>query len=117
MLAETIKLQRENRLVGKDPYDDLLAAYVSGDPEIMEKAMNAEMQKMMEGEHKELGLRFKKLLLDDRNTSMAETIHQKLKAQPGRTHFFAVGVGHLVGKGSICEQLRDKGYTVTLHQD
>lgn len=116
LLAETLKYQREKRAENKDPITELIEAYTSGEPDRVEALVNAQFKEMLEGESRELGIKLKKRVFDDRNDSMTVTIHEALSAEPAKTHFFAVGVGHYVGAGSITEQLRKKGYTVTLFQ-
>jgi hypothetical protein len=54
------------------------------------------LDEMRKGEHKELGERFYKKLLTDRDASMAEVIVKKLAKSPGDCHFFAAGAAHLV---------------------
>lgn len=50
-------------------------------------------------------------LVVKRNATMAATIDKMLKKSP-QSHFIIVGAGHLVGKTSIVQQLRRKGYTL-----
>lgn len=50
-------------------------------------------------------------LLINRNMNWAGWIERRL-AQPGRV-FVAVGAGHLAGEGSVQDQLRNRGLTVT----
>ncbi len=116
MLAETLKYQRKCRAENMDAVDELLNAYVSGDPKKVEDELNAQFNEMGEGDNLELSKKMKKAALDDRNITMAASIGKHLKAEPAKVHFFAVGAGHYVGKGNICELLRKEGYTVTLHQ-
>ncbi len=64
-------------------------------------------------EDKELAERLTKALKGDRNIRMADKIDGFLEGAPDEVHFFAVGVGHYLGKGSVTEKLLEKGYTVT----
>lgn len=52
---------------------------------------------------------FKKIMLDDRNKKMADSIIKHTLAETG---FFAVGYAHLAGKESVIAHLRQQGYTV-----
>lgn len=117
MLGASLKQMKEAREADKDLSDDLLAAYISGD----EAKVNAELEKgeklMERDSDPELSKRFMKLLLTDRNVSMAATIDEKLQAAPDQVNFFAVGTGHLVGKESIVTLLAAKGYQITRIQD
>jgi uncharacterized protein YbaP (TraB family) len=62
---------------------------------------------------KDLGDRFTKKLLTDRDVSMAATITRHLKKEPGRVNFFAVGAGHVCPDISIRSHLEKEGFTVT----
>jgi hypothetical protein len=53
-----------------------------------------------------------KLLLHDRNKRMAECIARKLRETPGKSHFFAVGAGHLCGDTAIQKLLAADGFVV-----
>ncbi len=53
---------------------------------------------------------YRKILFDNRNITMTDSIHEILKT---KTTFIAVGCGHLVGAYGILSLLTQKGYTVT----
>jgi uncharacterized protein YbaP (TraB family) len=112
-LSETLKQLREDRAAGKDSVADLIAAYASGDEKKVQATIDESMARIAAGEHKELGERFMKRLLTDRDVSMAATIDEKLRAEPEMIHFFAVGAGHYVGKPGIRGILTGKGYRIT----
>lgn len=113
MLAETLRIMRKDRAENRDSVADLIAAYVTGDPEKVQAEIEKSMQAMAEGEHKELGERLMKRLLEDRDVSMATTIGTLLAENPATGHFFAVGAGHLAGETSIRSHLTAKGYTIS----
>jgi len=113
ILSESLKQMREDREAGTDATADLVAAYVSGDGAKVQKEMDKSMEKIAEGEHKELGERLMKRLLADRDLSMAKTIDGKLHAAPDKIQFFAVGAAHYVGKPGVRGHLEEKGYRVT----
>ncbi len=115
LLSESLRLQRESRAEkGPSPVERLVDAYVSGDPERVEAEVEKQFHEMAEGEHKALGDKLLKRLLDDRNVEMAKEMTALLKAEPAKSHFFAVGAAHYIGKGNIGDLLRKQGYTVTL---
>lgn len=114
LLAESLRLIREARAEGDDPVQRLVDAYISGEPKRIEAEVERQFREMAEGEHKALGEKLLTRLLDDRDTSMTKTIAARLEAAPAKSHFFAAGAAHFVGKDSITEQLRKRGYTVTL---
>ena len=55
---------------------------------------------------------FTKKILHDRNFIMADRIETKLKKNPSKSYFFAVGAGHFGGETGIQRLLADKGFTV-----
>lgn len=112
-LSETLRLMREARAENKDPLQDLVDAYISGESERLQAALEESMNTMRDGPHAELGKRLLKKIIDDRDVSMTETIHDKLTKNPGQSHFFAVGAAHYLGDTSIRARLIKHGYTVT----
>lgn len=112
-LAEGIRGQKEARESGENPMEALIDAYISGKAEQVQDEMEKHITDMADGEHKELGEKLIKRLLHDRNQVMAEFIADKLAAEPGKSHFFAVGAGHYIGKANVGELLGKKGYKVT----
>jgi hypothetical protein len=78
------------------------AAYVSGDPEALQKIMD---------EQSDLGSKsLTKKLLDDRNVVMASRVEEYLKGKD--PIFVVVGAAHIVGDKGVAKLLRDKGYKV-----
>ncbi len=54
----------------------------------------------------------RRMLVEDRNMRWADLLQQHLKQQQGPI-FVAVGAGHLAGRGSLVDLLRQRGMTVT----
>ncbi len=113
MLADVLKQLREDRMASRDSAAELIAAYASGDEKKVLEKMNEGLTRIAEGEHKELGERFIKRFLTDRDVSMAATIDEKLRAAPDKVNFFAVGAAHYVGHPGIRAHLTGKGYRIT----
>ena len=113
MLSETLKMMKEDRLAKKDSMQELIDAYVTGDLQSLQKTLDKSLDEMRKGEHKELGERFYKKLLTDRDASMAEVIVKKLANSPGDCHFFAAGAAHFAGDKSIRAHLEKAGYKIT----
>src|SRR5579864_2845905 len=86
----------------KDLINRIEAAYLSGDPEALQKVMD---------EQDDVGSKsLEKKLLDDRNVVMTGKMEEYLK---GKEPIFAVvGAAHIIGDKGIAKQLRDKGYKV-----
>lgn len=113
LLSETLLQLQDGRKKGEDPVGLLVTAYVAGDAAALDKEINSQIAGMADSPHKELGEKLMRELLENRNVSMTETITVTLGANPGQSHFFAVGSGHYVGKDSIVDLLTAKGYQVT----
>ena len=112
-LSETLRVMKEDREAKVDSTQSLIDAYVAGDVDALRKEIEKSFARMTNGEHKELGLRFQKSLLEDRDLKMAETISEKLKQSPDQCHFFAAGAAHFSGEASIRAHLEKRGYTIT----
>jgi len=86
----------------KDLIKRMEAAYISGDPDALQKIM---------AEQDDVGSKsLEKKLLDDRNVAMAGKMEEYLK---GKDPIFAVvGAAHIIGDKGIAKQLRDRGYKV-----
>ncbi|MEP4077118.1 TraB/GumN family protein [Haloferula sp.] len=112
-LAESLRGQKEARESGENPTQALIDSYISGDEDLIRAEMEKQITEMAEGEHKELGEKLLKRLFDDRNLSMADFIAAKLADEPDKSHFFAVGAGHYIGKSNVGELLKKKGYKIT----
>jgi uncharacterized protein YbaP (TraB family) len=112
-LSETLKEMKKERAEGKDSTKEVIDAYVSGEPAKIAAVMDRGIREMAEGEHKELGQKLTKRLLNDRDKFMADYIATTLKEQPAACHFFAAGAGHFCSKINISTHLVEAGYTVT----
>lgn len=98
LLDSTLKLGDKM----KEMIRKIQAAYVSGDPEALQKIME---------EQADTGSKtLTKKLLDDRNVAMASKIEEYLKGKDQA--FVVVGAAHILGDKGIAKMLRDKGYKV-----
>jgi len=84
--------------------DRLMTAWRLGDVETFQTVISEERSR-----HPEFEPIYRRLI-DDRSHMMSERVEQWLNA-PG-TYFVVVGSGHLVGEGSVVDQLRRKGYQI-----
>lgn len=86
----------------KDALKRLQAAYISGDPDALQKIMD---------EESDMGTKsLSKKILDDRNVVMATKIEEYLKGKD--PVFVVVGAAHIVGDKGVAKMLRNKGYKV-----
>jgi len=85
--------------------NDSFTAWRNGDA----AKMNAVVTKIVR-EHPDLAP-YNKILLDNRNATMASTLEELMKTKPG-PYFVAVGSGHMVGDTGLVVQLKKRGFTV-----
>ncbi|MEP2777557.1 MAG: TraB/GumN family protein [Luteolibacter sp.] len=111
-LGESLRAMKHDRDLGRDTKEEMKEAYAAGDLEKLNAVLERGFNEMAEGELKELGAAFRKRLITDRDISMAKTIGEVLKAEPGVVHFFAAGAGHFSSETSIRSHLEKAGYTV-----
>jgi uncharacterized protein YbaP (TraB family) len=113
LLEETLRLLEKDRDEGKDSMAILLDAYVSGEPAKVVEEIDKSLQEMAKGEHKELGERLMKRILNDRDKVMADYIAATLKKDPDTIHFFAAGAAHFCSEKSVRHHLEVAGYKIT----
>jgi uncharacterized protein len=108
LLELTLDGLDESRNKPKSPTQELIDAYLTGDLDVLTRAMNDAMQ----GD-RELMSRFTAVALDARNTVMATRIRARLAEHPGTRYFFAVGAAHYAGEGGVVALLKKAGLEVT----
>jgi uncharacterized protein YbaP (TraB family) len=89
--------------------DEMFRYWVEGDVKSFEELVFQEDESLSPHEI-ELNREYEKRLFDDRNVGMVQKAEEYLKS--GKTYFFVVGAGHMVGETGIIKLLRDKGYDV-----
>lgn len=92
----------------RDPNGPLVEAYLRGDETVLERLLRQEA-----GLEHPVNQRLYDELLTRRNGRFAERIAARLRADPERGQFFAIGAGHLVGEDGVVARLRAAGFTVT----
>jgi len=85
----------------------LYTAYLEGNEKALLAVTNQSAKSTV------LSKKIKKIMLYDRNKRMASVIEQRVTQFAHKSHFFAVGVSHLIGKNSIVTHFLKQGYTVT----
>lgn len=109
MLRSTLDGLADARKRGRSPVAELRDAYLTGNLAVVHRTMNEWMAMTKDKQVEKL---FLDNLLHKRNRLMVERVVQKLKAAPGKAHFFAVGAAHLYGEDGLVAQLRKAGYQV-----
>ena len=85
----------------KDEFSELIRAWQTGDTKALDQLLNGEFKNEPEA---------RKALLDDRNRAWVPKLEAMLKEK--KTFFVTVGAGHLLGRNSVPELLREDGYNV-----
>ncbi len=107
MLRDTIEFMETTASQDQSLAEEFIEYYLQGDV----NAFGALMVKYVKEDEFSKG--FMKKILHDRNIIMADRIHAKLKKNPDRKYFFAVGAGHYWGDTGIQKLLKDKGLSVS----
>lgn len=108
-LRETIKgLKKADK---KNKIEEMINTYLKGDEVTFANYLKTEMRKM--ADDKELSEKITRLLLDERNVIMADSIEKYMSKSPEKVNFFAVGTAHYIGEGSVIEVLTERGFKIT----
>lgn len=107
-LQDAIDGVAEARRTGNNLVELLVDAWLSGD-----ESRVAALLDEFQGSNNELNARLAKALIDDRNQTMSQRLHARIKAKPNTRYFVAIGAAHLIGDKSVVALLRRQGYTVT----
>jgi uncharacterized protein YbaP (TraB family) len=111
LLSDMLTGLKEDRANGVNSLQKLLNIYLTGDAGDIAKFTKDEIAR--NDRDKALTDRMMKALLDDRNKCMADEAIKNLTAEPGKSHFFAVGAGHYAGEGNVQSFLKKAGYRIT----
>ena len=103
LLQDTLEflVEQEDEFIGESVQD-----YIDGDLDSLMDNLMA----YMKGDEFYDDLIFQ--LLNQRNIKMTESIINLVSHNPDERYFFAVGVGHFWGSGSIIELLKEQGYSI-----
>jgi uncharacterized protein len=113
LLGDVLRTLREDRAAGRDSVEDLKTAYLAADLPAIRAELDKSFQALREGEHRELGTRLTARLIEQRDATMAASIHRSLQQDPTLTYFFAAGAGHFSSDTSILSHLAERGYHIT----
>lgn len=92
---------------GEGPLERLVRLYLAGDVTELSLEINRQLTR-----DEALSGKLYRLLLTERDQRMAERIEAKLKENPKRSYFFAVGAAHLSEESSVPVRLLRKGFKV-----
>jgi len=109
-LDASLDVMDEDEEKGISQLKNLVRLYAAGDADQLQKYLTQELRRPAVSE--DLKTLFVNTLLMERNRRMAQTLDEKSTASPGKVHFAAVGTAHLLGDGSVVEELKKAGYTI-----
>jgi uncharacterized protein YbaP (TraB family) len=113
MLRATLDDMAKARQAGRKPLDEMRLAYLSGDLAKIDQVMNEWTASLDD----DLEKRFLDALITQRNRHMAERMAAKLRAEPDKSFFFAVGAAHLHGPDGVLALLEKAGLKLARTQD
>ncbi|MBX3467521.1 MAG: TraB/GumN family protein [Planctomycetes bacterium] len=88
------------------PFEQLIVHYLAGDLDALVESLE---ETQMGTDDEEAAARLKKALIIDRNHRMAERIGARLRDNPGKSYFFAVGTAHHHGEEGVVALLEAQG--------
>uniref|UniRef100_T1JSH8 Metalloprotease TIKI homolog n=2 Tax=Tetranychus urticae TaxID=32264 RepID=T1JSH8_TETUR len=92
-------------------YEALLEKYKCGNIDMLmsQEQMPSKDDALMSGQIEEY---FREKFIKNRNPKMVKRIMSLLKEHPSEAYFFAFGVAHFIGNGSIIDLLKAHGYQI-----
>lgn len=109
-LEASLDVMDEDQRKGVNALDVLVKLYADGKSEPLEAYLQKELQRPRISD--EVRTLFVDTLLTARNKQMAKKINEVIHADPTGIHFVAVGTAHLLGEGSVQDELIAMGYRV-----
>ena len=107
MVAEALDQRDKAKKEGRDPLHELVMAYLAGDEDGLERALDRDYDP-----NDPLDVKMRARLLTDRNVHMAARITERVRRVPAKSWLFAVGSAHLVGADGLVAKLRAAGLQV-----
>ena len=102
------------KLLKKEKLDSITLLknlYLKGDAEKLMETLT--LLGKLDGMNQEVGEKFEKLILFDRNERMVAKILETFKKMPDKSHFIVAGTMHYLGDNNVSELLRKQGYKIT----
>lgn len=109
LLRSTVRRAETPAAVRGEALRRLREVYLSGDLERMREVAYGPFER----NPNEFNRRLTESLFIRRNVVMADRIEHLMRTEPDRTHFFAVGAGHLPGDQGMLRLLAARGLTLT----
>jgi uncharacterized protein YbaP (TraB family) len=108
MLIDTLDELEEYAISGVKLTSAMKEAYIDGDLEVLQDLLFSDYE-----ENDTLYVKFKTLLLTDRNYNMTQRISQLIENNTDTQYFFTIGAGHYWGEDGIITLLENDGFTIT----
>jgi uncharacterized protein YbaP (TraB family) len=107
LLSTTIDQLESAKKAGRDPVQELVEAYLSGD----EGKLFAYVSEAAVVGDEDMKV-FRTRMIEERNTRMVDRLLAEAAKRPGKTLFVMVGAAHFAGDGGITALLQKKGRSV-----
>lgn len=108
MLNDTLDELEEYASRGESIIDVMIDAYIEGDLEVLQDFMLSDFD-----ESNPIDIKFKTLLLTNRNYNMTQRISQLISDNPDTQYLFTLGAGHYYGEDGLITLLENEGFTIT----
>jgi len=109
-LEASLDVMDADQQAGVNSLEVLVRLYADGSSEPLQTYLQTELQRPKISD--EVRTLFVDTLLTARNKQMAKGIEKLIQADPSGIHFVAVGTAHLLGEGSVQEELIALGFQV-----
>jgi|GEM_PF-1663410 len=109
-LEASLDVMDEDQQNGVSSLDVLVRLYADGQSEPLQKYLQKELQRPKVSD--DVRTLFVDTLLIARNKKMALSVHEAVQNDPAAIHFIAVGTAHLLGDGSVQDELTALGYQI-----
>jgi uncharacterized protein YbaP (TraB family) len=109
-LEASLDVMDEDQQNGVNSLDVLVRLYADGSSEPLQGYLQKELQRPKVSD--EVRTLFVDTLLIARNRQMAKGIQKVIQEDPSGIHFVAVGTAHLLGEGSVQDELTALGFQV-----
>ena len=108
LLNNTLDSLEEYASIGNSITDDMKAAYLLGDLELLEDLSISDYD-----ENNPIDVKLKNRLITDRNYNMTQRISELIIDNPNTQYFFTIGAGHLYGDDGLISLLEAEGFKIT----
>jgi len=108
LLNNTLVSLEEYASIGQSITDEMKAAYLLGDLEVLQDLSLSDYN-----ENDPIDVKLRNRLIIDRNYNMTQHISELITDNPDTQYFFTIGAGHFYGDDGLLSLLEAEGFTIT----